>query len=104
MKLMTKELYEKIPKLGSTSEKKAEDIPIICKFFNPCGSWTWYACEGSKEGDDFIFYGLVRGFENELGSFSLNELQSVKVQFGLGIERDLHFGKHMLSEAVEKQI
>jgi len=101
---MTKELYEKMPKLGSTSEKKAENIPIICKFFDPTGSWTWYAVEGQPEGDDFIFYGFVRGLENEFGNFSLNELQSVKGRFGLGIERDLHFKNRMLSEAVEKQI
>jgi len=104
MKLMTKELYNKMPHLGSTSNKVAKDIPIICKFFDPCGSWTWYVAEGQKEEDDFIFYGFVRGMENEFGNFSLNELQSVKGRLGLGIERDLHFDKHMLSEAIEKQI
>ena len=104
MKLMTKELYEKMPKLGATSNKKTEEIPIICKFFNPVGSWTWYVMEGQPEGDDFIFYGFVRGFENEFGTFSLKELESVKGSLGLGIERDLHFKEHMLSEAVEKQL
>lgn len=104
MKLLTKELIAKFPKLNSTENKKPEDIEVIAKFFDPCGSWTWYATEMQKEGNDFIFFGFVRGFENELGSFSLNELQSVKNRLGLGIERDLHFGKHMLSECIEKRI
>jgi hypothetical protein len=104
VKLLTKELEKKFPKLYTNESKKAEEVPIIAKFFDPCGSWTWYATEGERQGDDFIFFGLVRGFENELGTFSLNELEAVKGPLGLGIERDLHFGEHMLSEAMEKQI
>lgn len=104
MKLLTKELEQKFPKLNATENKKPEEIEVIAKFFDPCGSWTWYATEGQREGDDFIFFGFVRGLENELGNFSLKELESVKSKFGLGIERDLHFGKHTLAEAREKQI
>ena len=51
------------------------------KFFTPDSSWTWYATEGSavdengvilQEGKDkleadFLFFGLVIGFEEELG-------------------------------------
>jgi hypothetical protein len=104
MKLLTKELEQKFPKLNATENKKPEDVEIIAKFFDPCGSWTWYATEGMREGNDFIFFGFVRGFENEFGNFGLKELESVKSRLGLGIERDLHFGKHMLSEAIEKRI
>jgi len=104
MKLLTEEIRKKLPKLGATSNLSADKIKIVVKFFDPCGSWTWYAAEGQQEGDDFIFYGLVRGFENEYGSFSLNELQSVKGPLGLGIERDLHFGEHTLQEAMDRQI
>jgi len=104
MKLLTKEIEQKIPKLNATENKKPEEIEIIAKFFDPCGSWTWYATEGNREGNDFIFFGFVWGFENELGNFSLRELEEVKGPLGLGIERDLHFGKHMLSEAMEKRI
>lgn len=39
----------------------------------------------------------------ELGYFSLDELENVKVK-GLGIERDLHFGEHYLSEVIEGRI
>ena len=104
MKLLTEEIKSKLPKLYANEDKKPEDIPIICKFFDPTGSWTWYVTEGQKEGDDFTFFGFVRGFENEAGYFSLNELQSVKCHFGLGIERDKFFGKHTLAEVMGKRL
>ena len=101
MKLLTKELRNKFPKLGETEGKNPENIPVIAKFFDPTGSWTWYAIE--FDGED-TFFGFVRGFEDELGYFSLKELASVKGKFGLGIERDLYFEKHNLKECMEKRI
>lgn len=101
MKLLTKEIRSRLPKLYSQEDKKPEEIQIIVKFFDPTGSWSWYAYE--FDGKD-IFFGFVRGFENELGTFSLKELQEVKGRFGLGIERDLHFGKHTLAEVMEKRL
>ena len=101
MKLLTEELRKKFPSLGSTDAKKPEEIEIVTKFFNPTGSWTWYATE--FDGKD-TFFGFVRGFEDELGYFSLKELEGVKVGFGLGIERDLYFGEHTLAEVMEKRV
>lgn len=89
MQLLTKELRKKLPKLGALSSKEAEEIPIIVKFFTPWSNWTWYAYE--FDGED-VFFGFVRGVENELGTFSLKELQEMKGSFGLKIERDLYFG------------
>jgi len=105
MKLMTKGLINKLPPLYSNELKEAKDTPIVAKFFDPCGSWTWYATEGEvQESGDIMFYGYVRGFHNEPGYFMLSELESIKRPFGLGIERDIHFGKRMLSEAMASQI
>ena len=104
MQLMTKGLYEKLPPLYTNEKKKPEDVPVIVKFFDPTSGWTWYAIEGSKEGDNFIFFGYVYGIENELGYFSLNELESIELRLGLGIERDTHFGKHTLKEVMERRL
>ena len=101
MMLLTKELRKKLPPLYSNEEKKLEDVQVIVKFFDPIGSWTWYATE--FDGED-SFFGFVRGFDNELGYFSLSELESIKGRFGLGIERDRHFGKHTLREVMEKRL
>jgi hypothetical protein len=102
MKLLTKEILEKLPALGTTAEKTAEDIPVIVKFFDPCSQWTWYATEYDSESK--VFFGLVYGFEVELGYFSLAELESYQGNWGLGIERDMHFGKHTLKEVLDKRL
>lgn len=103
MKLMTKALEEEFAKQGDTSQMKAEEIKVIAKFFNPCGSGTWYASEYNPE--ERMFFGFVSLFgdhNDELGYFSLDELESVVGPIGLGIERDLHFepGSYTLHQLI----
>ena len=97
MKLLTKEIERKLPKLHSQEEVK--NPKIIVKFFHPLSNWMWYVIEGEIDLDgDLLFFGLVDGFERELGYFSLKELEEIKVK-GLGIERDKFFGYgHRLDE------
>jgi len=92
MKLLTKDIIKKLPALY-TNENEPDPL-VIAKFFDPCGSWTWYAME--FDGVD-TFFGLVDGFEVELGNFSLKELESVRNRFNLGIERDRYFTPCRLS-------
>ena len=93
MKLLTDELIKILPPLYSTENIK--DPLIQCKFFTPDSSWSWYVLEFDKTNE--IFFGYVCGLENELGYFSLQELESVKGQLGLGIERDTSFKPTKLS-------
>lgn len=67
------------------------DYVPVAKFFSPVGAATWLATELGEDGD--TLFGLADlGFGcPELGSFSLSELASVRLPFGLGIERDLGF-------------
>jgi len=67
------------------------DFAPIVKFFNPVGAATWLATELGEDGD--TLFGLADlGFGcPELGSFSLSELEAVRLPLGLCIERDLHF-------------
>jgi len=98
MKLLTEALKKKIPALYTSQEQEGPQ-KFVCKFFDPCGSWTWYVLEGSEEENgDWRFYGLVDGFEKEWGYFMLSELESVKGPFGLGIERDLYFENEKVAE------
>ena len=92
--LLTKEIRSKLPALYS-QDAKGGDAIVVVKFFDPCGSWTWYATE--FDGED-RFFGLVDGSDKELGYFSLSELQNFKNRFGLGIERDLHWTPKPLRE------
>lgn len=92
MKLLTKEIIQKLEKhpLYSTDGQKKKEV--IAKFFNPYGAGRWYVCEGEKqENGDWLFFGYVELLDNEWGYFTLSELQSIKTPFGLGIERDMHY-------------
>lgn len=84
--LMSYELARTIPPMGST--ELIEDPEARVKWFTPWTNWTWYAVE--YDGEDRCF-GLVSGFEVELGYFLLSELASVRGPGGLRIERDEHF-------------
>lgn len=75
-----------------------DPAPIV-KFFNPVGAATWLATELDEDGD--TLFGLADlGFGcPELGSFSLHEIASISLPFGLRIERDIGFSTaHPLSE------
>ncbi len=110
MELLTKDLKARLPKLGSQEGKDPSNVKVIVKFFDPTGSWTWYAIEGEQREDgDWEFFGLVRGFEAELGYFTLNELRHAKDGLkglqALPIERDLHFGfEHSLADVLAEQL
>ena len=88
MELIPEELLNKIPDLYETER----NINPIChiKIFTPDSIFTWYIIEISKE-DKSTCYGFVKGFESELGYFSLSELESIKGALGLGVERDISF-------------
>ncbi|ATB69051.1 hypothetical protein SJPD1_0939 [Sulfurospirillum diekertiae] len=99
MKLLTKELEAKLPPLYSQDGRGDEAIALV-KFFTPDSSWTWYATE--YDAKERIFFGLVDGFEMELGYFSLDELQSIKGSLGLSVERDIYFSPTKLSTLMQR--
>jgi len=105
MKLLTAEIKKKLPKLGSQDGKDPTLVPIIVKFFSPYTGWTWYAVEGEQmEDGDWEFFGLVRGFETELGYFRLSELEQARHGSLPLVERDMYFGTHTLVEAQKERI
>lgn len=81
-------------------EPAPDPVPVV-RFFNPVGAATWLATELDEDG---ILFGLADlGFGcPELGSFALEELQAIRLPFGLGIERDILFhGEFPLSVYAE---
>jgi len=86
MKLITPEIAEQLKKAGYYGKTP------ICKFFNPCGAATWVIFGQDEEDSDILFCvaDLGLGFV-EAGSVSLSELESIRLPFGLTIERDIYF-------------
>jgi len=97
MKLLTKEIESSFNKVGR--QENEPDPLVIAKFFNPSGIGTWFATEYDEENKIFFGYVSLFGDHNdEWGDFSLEELESVKGMFGLGIERDTSFESKPISK------
>lgn len=90
MNLLTFELREKL--LANGRQRDVDHAPVV-KFFNPFGTGTWLATELDEGGD--ILFGLADLGYPELGSFSLEELSSLRLPFGMRIERDIHFSSEI---------
>jgi hypothetical protein len=97
-RLLPPDVLARLPALGSQAE--VADPIVQAKLFYPDFSWTWYAIE--YDGTD-EFFGLVDGFEQELGYFSLSELIANRGQWGLEVERDLYFTPCPLSEVMTRR-
>lgn len=99
MELLNDELRKRFKEVGEQST--ADDPIVVAKYFDPCGSGTWYITELESDSELDIAYGYVTGLGfNEWGSISINELESIKRPFGLTIERDIYCGEKRISEHV----
>jgi hypothetical protein len=60
--------------LYSTDSVKEADKRVLFTLAHPNG-WMWTAYEADEvEMDDILCFGRVRGFESELGYFSVDEV------------------------------
>ena len=119
MKLVTKELenlWKKYP--FHSQDGKGYDSVVIGYWFLPNSQWTWFATEAEKYGDDWEFYGYVKGIEDEWGYFTLSELQEVRsppiramirgkmyqLGEGLPVEREMYtaYGKVKLKDLINR--
>ena len=94
-KLIPQPLLSDIPDLYETEGS----LNPVChvKLFTPDSSFTWYIIEFSK-ADTNTCYGYVQGLDNELGYFTLEELESIHGPLGLAIERDMSFSPTSFSK------
>ncbi|NMR34959.1 DUF2958 domain-containing protein [Chryseobacterium aquaticum] len=100
MKLITKELEKRFAEVGDQSQ--SSNPLIIAKFFNPCGSETWYISEWDKDADRC--FGYIEGmWEDEWGYVSIRELEELRLPFGLSIERDRFFKEIRFKELIKEQ-
>jgi hypothetical protein len=69
----------------------SDNFPVV-KLFTPDAACTWLLTELDPEDPDIAFglCDLGMGYP-ELGSVRLSELESLRGQLGLPVERDLHF-------------
>lgn len=67
-----------------------DPVPLV-KLFNPLGAATWLATELDEDCD--TLFGLADlGFGcPEIGYFSLREISTMRLPFGMAMERDIAF-------------
>ena len=96
--LMTEKLADTIPALGANANvADCDDILAQAKLFSAFSDWTWYITEIDPETGQC--FGLVEGFEKELGYFDLTELAETTAFGGVpAVERDLYWQPMTLGE------
>ena len=97
-RLMAKELGDTIPALGANEDVDDYDAVLApAKLFSPYTGWRWYITEW--ESGTGLCFGLVEGFETELGYFDLTELGEATVLGNVpAVERDLYWGPKTIGE------
>jgi len=85
MKLLTKEIEKRFEQIWT--QEHLEDPIVVVKFFHPLANITRYATE--YDPNDRVFFGYVDSEFGERWTFSLDELESVVVNW-LKIERDMY--------------
>lgn len=91
--LMTREIAEGLPRLYE--QDGAEDPIVYVHYFSCVSGWDWWLLQ--FDGTDEAF-GLVEGYDDELGYFSLKEMVELNrsMRFAV-VERDEHFSPKPLS-------
>lgn len=79
-----------------TQDGLGDKAKVFVKIFDPAGSWTWFITEWNETTNEA--FGLVHGFEDELGYMNLEEMASVRGNLGIGLEIDVHFLPTTLGE------
>ena len=91
--LMTREIAEELPRLYE--QDGSEDPTVYVHYFSCVNGWDWWLLE--FDGTDEAF-GLVEGYDDELGYFSIKEMEELNRQMGFAVvERDEHFEPKPLS-------
>ncbi len=99
-KLLTLADARALPHLGDLDGHGLDSVVRI-KFFSPTSGWTWYITEGEERDGEWLFYGLVLGFEAELGYVSLHELATTQGPYGITVERDQWFKPKTIGELLD---
>jgi hypothetical protein len=102
MKLFTKALLKEIPTLDETAELGIDKSIVYAKFFSPVGAGTWYITAYDPiHNEAFGYVNLGDSDMAELGYIPMGELESLRLPFGLKIERDMHFTKTPLKQVMD---
>lgn len=94
--MMTAEIEASAPALYETDGQGDEAI-VVAHWFSPLNGWDWYMTEYDPQTKQA--FGLVKGFADELGYFSIAEFEEINESKGMeAIERDEYWTPKKLRE------
>jgi hypothetical protein len=102
MKIFTKEILRRLPRLEETAELPIEKQTVQVKLFGGAAC-SWYITSYNPDTNEaFGFVNLGDYINAELGMIDMNELLAIRFPpFGLHIERDLYFKPMPLKEVMD---
>jgi len=101
MKLMTKAILKALPSLYATDGIPADKKKVGVKFFSIASSHRFYAVEFDGKDQFFGYVSTGDPQYNELGYFSLSELEAIRWRGIPAIERDISWdNKTTLAEVM----
>ena len=87
---MTKFFEERQIVVPELYAQENEENPTAYAHFIKDGAdgvlWDWYVTEASERDGDLLMFGLVSGYEKELGYFTLMQLASIGAGFDVDFE------------------
>ena len=87
-RLMTAVIEARTQRLGDTDGQR--DPKVCAHFFSCPNGWDWWMTEYDQETREA--FGLVQGFEDEWGYFSIAEMEELNHSKGFNVvEREGHF-------------
>lgn len=96
MRLLSRELRQSLPSLGS--QRGAADPIVHAKFWIPDINWIWYVIEGQMSRHGFTFFGYVIGLDEKWEGFSLRDLEVVRGPDGQRVQPDHNFSPEFWSK------
>ena len=74
------------------NKEKADkgEAKVLFKYFDSYSAGTWLIPEAERDGDDWRLFGYCHIFEWEWGYLMLSKLESLRLPFGMTVERDLY--------------
>jgi len=76
---MNDELQKNLPRLYDTEDTKIGDKIVYVRYYEINSGWQWFLTE--YDPNERLCFGYVKGFCNEWGYFSLNEMEQIDTIF-----------------------
>jgi hypothetical protein len=98
LKLLSKAILKTIPTVKHVIEQEPESRIIVAHLYNPIGVGDWFIMGGDAIDGDYRLFGLVLLDQTSFETFSLRELERLRLPFGEKVRGDKSFRPMTLAD------